>query len=79
MGKIFDYINKHPMSIMLACVLVLAGVGIFCAILAHYLAHPFSWIWFLCLDCPLYAFMIWVFCKISPWINQIIEDEHKKS
>lgn len=72
--------RKHPKLIFLGVVQGVALIGIICAIVAHYMSHPFSWTWFLCLDCPLYAFVIWVWCKaIIPWSLKIIDKEAKEA
>lgn len=78
--KAFDFIKNHPTMIALGLLEGVALFGIACAIIAHYLASPFSWVWFLCLDCPLYAFVIWVWCKaIIPWTFNIIDIEDKQN
>jgi hypothetical protein len=74
------FIENHPKLLFLGIIQGLALAGIFFAIAAHYLAQPFSLTWFLCLDCPLYAFVIWVWCKaIIPWSLKIIDTEGKDS
>ena len=78
--RIYNFIRNHPNLIFLAIIQGIALFGIGCAIIAHYMGSPFSWMWFLCLDCPLYAFIIWVWCKaIIPWSLKIIDYEAKKN
>lgn len=76
--KLFKFIKEHPYVIVLGALQGVAIFGILCAIIAYYMASPFSWTWFLFLDCPLYVFVIWVWCKaIIPWSFSIIDNEAK--
>ena len=74
--KIVKYVKEHPMSVLISIVYVLAGVGIGCAILGHYLGQPFDWRWFVGLDLPLYIFCGWALGKTFPIAFKIIDSEH---
>ena len=78
--KIIEFINKHFALIFLAIIEGVALFAIICAIVAHHMSTPFSWGWFLCFECPLYAFIIWVWCKaIIPWSLNIIDMEERRN
>lgn len=79
MKELIKFIKTHKNTLVLTVVFTLAGIGIACAIVAHYFGHPFNWKWFVFLDCPLYAFVIWVFYKISPMIRFIIQMEDDRN
>ena len=44
---------------ILPIVLVLAGIGIACAIIGHYMQMGFKPLWFLFFELPLYVFLGW--------------------
>ena len=48
---------------ILPSILVLAGIGIACAVIAHYLSMGFRPLWFLLFDVPLYLLLGWACWK----------------
>lgn len=79
MKELIELIKTHKNTLVLTVVFTLAGIGIACAMVAHYFGHPFNWKWFVFLDCPLYAFVVLVFYKMIPMIKNIVEMEEKSA
>jgi membrane protein DedA with SNARE-associated domain len=50
-------------------ILVIAFLGIFCAVVGHYGTMGFNWKWFLFFELPLYAFCGWALHKVFKLIK----------
>lgn len=53
-------------------VICLFVIGLFCAILAHYLEMGFNWKWFCFFELPLYLFCTWAIYKVYKMITNNI-------
>ena len=74
--KVYAFVNDN-----LDFVIVLAVVGIICAIVGHYGQMGFNLEWFLFFELPLYAFCGWALYhayKIYKRILELRDDDNKK-
>lgn len=57
--KFGEFLHKHFEDFTKPFVLILAFIGITCAIVGHYGTVGFNWKWFCFFELPLYVFCIW--------------------
>lgn len=79
MRDFLDYIKDHPMTCIIEVIIGVAIFGIICAIIGFHGTTEFSLGWFLMFECPLYAFVIWVFVWIFRMVKKIFEMEEKNN